>query len=152
MADAFPDKAEGFHVRANAFVADINQLDSEFRAGLATCQIPHVITGHAAFGYMASEYHFEQIPIQGLDPESEPDPATINHVIDEAKKYGISIIFFEELANPAMAEAIAKEVHAETRVLSPIEAIPEERLSSGTDYFTIQRENLQNLRDAMKCT
>jgi zinc transport system substrate-binding protein len=152
MAAAFPDKADGFHVRADALVADINQLDADFHSGLAHCQTPHVITGHAAFGYMAATYKFEQIPIEGLDPDAEPDSATINHVIDEAKRYNITIIFFEDLVNPAMTQAIAKEVHAETRVLSPLEAIPQDKIAAGASYFTVQRENLKNLEDAMRCT
>ncbi|MFO1534961.1 MAG: metal ABC transporter solute-binding protein, Zn/Mn family [Thermoplasmatota archaeon] len=151
MAEAFLEHAAGFHVRADTLAADLRQLDAEYRAGLANCATRYAITGHAAFGYLAAEYNFTQIPIQGLDPEAEPDTATINHVIEEAKKHGITIIFFEELVSPRMAEAIAKEVHAETRVLSPIEAIPADEAAQGRDYFAVQRENLANLRDAMRC-
>lgn len=151
MAAAFPEKAAGFHVRADAFVAELRQLDAEFRAGLATCEIRHAITAHAAFGYLAAAYNFTQVPVHGLDPEGEPDTAAINHVIEEARKHDVRIIFFEELVSPRLVETIAKEVKAETRVLSPIEAIPEDEAAQGRSYFTVQRENLANLRDALRC-
>lgn len=152
MAKTFPDKALAMHQRGDLLVAAIDALDAEFRAGLAHCQKHAIITGHAAFGYMASQYGFEQIPIAGLDPESEPDSATINYVIEEARSRNITIIFFEDLVSPALANTIANEVHAETRVLSPIEAIPEASVAAGADYFSVQRANLHNLRDAMACT
>jgi zinc transport system substrate-binding protein len=151
MAEAFPDKAAGFHARADALVADLRQLDGEFRAGLAHCETRFIITGHAAFGYMAQEYGFTQLGIQGLDPDAEPDTATINHVIEEARAHNVTVIFFEDLVSPRLAQTIADEVHAETRVLSPLEAIPQARIAQGASYLTVQRESLQNLRDAMRC-
>jgi zinc transport system substrate-binding protein len=151
MAAAFPDRADGFHVRADALVADLTLLDQEFRAGLAHCQTRFVITGHAAFGYLAQEYGFTQLGIQGLDPDAEPDTATINHVVEEARTHNVTIVFFEDLVSPRLAQTIADEVHAETRILSPIEAIPQEKVAAGASYLTVQRENLQNLRDAMRC-
>ncbi|MEA3202425.1 MAG: zinc transport system substrate-binding protein, partial [Thermoplasmata archaeon] len=93
-----------------------------------------------------------QIPVQGLDPDAEPDTATINHVIDEARAHNVTIIFFEDLVSPRMAQTIASEVHAETRVLSPLEAIPPDKVAAGADYLSVQRENLANLRDAMRCS
>ncbi|MES2153772.1 MAG: zinc ABC transporter substrate-binding protein [bacterium] len=151
MVQVFPEKAAGLHARAAALVARIDALDGEFRSGLAHCSKNAIITGHAAFGYMARDYGFEQIAISGLDPESEPDSATINHVIDEARARNITVIFFEDQVNPALVNTIANEVHAETRILSPIEAIPAGKLAAGADYITVQHENLANLRHAMQC-
>jgi zinc transport system substrate-binding protein len=151
MAETFPGKAAGFHARADALVADLNALDREFRSTLAHCQTPFVITGHAAFGYMAQEYNFTQLGIQGLDPDAEPDTATINHVVEEARAHNVTVIFFEDTVSPRLAQTIADEVHAETRVLSPLEAIPQEKIRQGASYLTVQRENLANLRDAMRC-
>jgi zinc transport system substrate-binding protein len=49
--------------------------------------------------------------------------------------------------SPRVAQIVADEVGAQTRVLSPIESRP----PSG-DYLTLSRENLTNLREAMRCT
>jgi zinc transport system substrate-binding protein len=48
--------------------------------------------------------------------------------------------------DPAVAEALAREVGAEPAALSPLEVAPE----TG-DYFTRMRENLAALRQGLGC-
>lgn len=152
LVPAFPDRAATFQANADRLVADLQALDTEFRQGLAHCEVPFVVTNHAAFAYMAARYNFTQISISGLDPNTEPDPQTVRHVVDVAKAHHVRIIFFEDLVSPAVSEAIAREVGAETRVLSPIESIAPDEASQGADYFSVMRMDLRNLREGMQCT
>ena len=85
----------------------------------------------------------------GLTPDSEPDPAKMQEVIEYAKKYDIHTIFFEELASPKVAKTLAKEVDAVTAVLNPIEGLSEEDIEAGEDYFSVMRKNLEALRKAL---
>ena len=64
----------------------------------------------------------------------------------------MSDIFFEELVNPAVAQALASEAHVQTMVLSPIEGLALEERQRGDDYFTLMRMDLANLRTALGCT
>ena len=136
-------------IRANAAAlkADLDALHAEYRDGLAACQTRVVIANHDAYSYLASSYDFEVVAISGLSPEAEPSPDAIAHAIDVARDHNITIVFFEELVSPRVAEVVAQEVGAQTRVLSPIEGAP----PSG-DYLTLMRENLVGLREAMRCT
>ena len=87
--------------------------------------------------------------IAGLSPEIEPSPARIAEVQDLASKNGITTIFFETLASPAMATSIAGDLHLATDVLDPIEGLTKE--SRGTNYLEIMSSNLTALRTANGC-
>lgn len=152
LADAYPNHADAFATRLADLTANLTQLDRAFEAGLATCEVRVVITNHAAFGYMAARYNFTMIGLSGLDPESEPTPEAIREAIDAARQHNVTVIFFEELVSPRVAEAVAREVGATTRVLSPVEGIPEDEIAQGRSYFSVMRENIDALRAGMRCS
>lgn len=152
LASAFPEHAAGFARRTDALEEHLAALDREFRDGLARCSTPFVITSHAAFGYLACEYGFTQLGIEGLSPNAEPDPRTVSRVVDEARAHGVTVVFFEDLVTPRVAEVVAKEIGAQVRVLSPLEGIAPEAARHGADYASVMRENLAALRDAMHCS
>ena len=88
--------------------------------------------------------------IEGLAPDSEPDPARMAEVIDFVKENNVKTIFFEELASPKVAEAIAKETGAKTEVLNPIEGLSDEELKAGEDYISVMEKNLAALKEALE--
>src|SRR5690606_34389362 len=116
-----PDHAADFRSRAAALRAELERLDREYAEGLATCQRREIVVSHAAFGYLAQRYDLEQVAITGLTPESEPSPQRLADVANTARAHQATTIFFETLASPALAEAVAREVGARTAVLDPLE-------------------------------
>ena len=68
-----------------------------------------IIVAHEAFGYLCNAYDLTQLAIEGLTPDSEPDPAKMQEVIEYAKKYDIHTIFFEELASPKVADVYKRQ-------------------------------------------
>lgn len=152
LSAAFPEHAPSFAARLDRLLDDLATLDGEYRVGLATCEARTIIANHAAYGYLASRYGFTVVAIHGLEPEDEPDPQTIADVVEAARAINATIIYFEELVTPRMAEIVAEEVGAQTRVLSPIEGIAASEAAEGADYLTLMRENLVNLREGMRCT
>jgi zinc transport system substrate-binding protein len=151
LANTFPEDAGNFKANADRLVEDLQQLHTEFEAGLADCRKPIAITNHAAFAYMAERYGFTMIAISGLAPDAEPSAQTIKEVQDKAKEHGVKVIFFEDLVEPRVVNMIAENVGAQTRVLSPVEAIVPGTATEGKDYFGVMRMNLENLREGLEC-
>ena len=60
------------------------------------------------------------------------------------------VIFFEELVSPKVAETIAAETGAQTRVLNPLEGLSDEELKNGADYFSVMEDNLKQLKAALE--
>jgi zinc transport system substrate-binding protein len=149
LSQTRPESATTFQQRADALIASLKTLDSDFSTGLASCQRTAFVTSHAAFGYLAERYGLEQVGIAGLTPDAEPTPSHIAAVQKIAQEKGVTTIFSETLASPALADALAKDLHLKTDVLDPLEGITS--ASRGTDYPSVMRSNLSALRTADGC-
>jgi zinc transport system substrate-binding protein len=142
-----PSHASTYRRNADALIASLREVDAAYRSGLASCRRHEIVTSHAAFGYLAKRYGLTQIPIAGLDPETEPTPKRIADVVGLVRKYQVKTIFYEKLVSPKIAQTIAREAHVGTDVLDPIEGV---RLPD--DYLTVMRRNLGSLRRALDCS
>jgi zinc transport system substrate-binding protein len=149
LGDLDPDHAAEFTANAQDLEADLAALDSSFEAGLADCPSRRLVTSHNAFGYLARRYDLEQVGITGLTPEEEPSPADLAAVTDYVRQHGVGTIYFEALVSPAIAEAVAAETGAATRVLDPIEGLDDS--SPGDDYLEVMAANLTALREGLGC-
>ena len=109
-----------------------------------------IVVAHEAFGYLCDAYGLTQVGIEGLSPDSEPDPGRMAEVIDFVREHSISTIFFEELVSPKVAEAIASETGAQAKMLSPLEGLSDEQAAAGADYFSVMHDNLAALMEALK--
>ena len=151
LVAAFPTDAEGIHARAAQLKAELDALHREYEEGLAECGTRVVIANHDAYGYLERRYGFEVVSVSGLSPEAEPSPEDLARAIEAAREHNVTIVFFEELVSPRVAQVIAEEVGAQTRVLSPIEGLTPAQREAGEDYLTLSRANLANLKEAMRC-
>ena len=147
------DSAHTSEYRKNetALDAELDKLDRDYKMELTSCGKKDIITSHAAFGYLAVRYGFTQIPIAGISPDEEPSAKTLATIVDFVRKNDVKYIFSERLVSPKLARTIATEVGAQTLVLDPLEGISNVDVQTGKNYFTIMRENLQNLRIALEC-
>jgi zinc transport system substrate-binding protein len=108
------------------------------------------VTSHAAFGYLAQRYGLQMIAISGLTPDAEPSPQRLSELESLVRKDGITTIFSEVLASPALAETLAREAGVKTAVLDPLEGLSDG--DSHRNYLTVMRANLAALREANGCT
>jgi zinc transport system substrate-binding protein len=127
-------------------------LDTEFRRGLAHCRRRQIVTSHAAFGYLASRYGLEQIPLEGLSPEAEPSARGLADLVDLVRKSGATTVFFETLVSPKLAQTVAREAGVATAVLNPLEGLTSDQIAAGADYVSVMRSNLAALQKALGCT
>jgi zinc transport system substrate-binding protein len=151
LAKAEPASAEAFEANARAFSEQLADLHRGFERGLVDCARRDVITSHAAFGYLAARYRLTVIPIMGLAPEAEPNPAELARIVRFARRHRVRAVFFETLVSPKLAETLAREIGARTLVLDPIEGLTREDAAAGKNYLTLMRENLESLRTGLQC-
>ncbi|MFE0377216.1 metal ABC transporter substrate-binding protein [Streptomyces inhibens] len=147
LAKADPDHKADFQKNTDALVKKLEALNKEFQDGLKKRASDTFITTHAAFGYLAERYGLTEEAVSGLDPESEPSAKRIRDLHSLATEHHVSTIFFETIANPATAKALAGDLHLKTDVLDPLEGITAK--SRGKDYFGVQRANLAALQKAL---
>ncbi len=150
FAAADPANAQTYRANATALAGELTTLDEEFTAGLATCESKELVTGHAAFGYLAARYGLGQEGIAGISPDAEPDAATLRELTEHVKEAGVTTVYAETLVSPALAETLSRETGAKVAVLDPLEGLTD--ASAGSDYLEVMRANLQTLREGQSCT
>lgn len=149
LCAADPENSTVFQSNYEKYAAELDALDAEFREKLAPLPNRTIVVAHEAFGYLCDAYGLTQVGIEGLSPDSEPDPGRMAEVIDFVREHSISTIFFEELVSPKVAEAIASETGAQAKMLSPLEGLSDEQAESGADYFSVMHDNLAALMEAL---
>lgn len=150
LVEIDPENTETYTANAANLRADLTGLDAEFTQGLQTCQQRTILSSHASFGYLADRYNLNMISVSGLNPNIEPKPQSLAQLSDYARRNGISVIYYERLVSPTVAQAIAKEAGAITAVLDPLEGLTDE--SAGNDYRQVMRSNLNELRQQQGCS
>ena len=149
LCAADPENSTVFQSNYEKYAAELDALDAEFREKLAPLPNRTIVVAHEAFGYLCDAYGLTQVGIEGLSPDSEPDPGRMAEVIDFVSEHSISTIFFEELVSPKVAEAIASETGAQAKMLSPLEGLSDEQAAAGADYFSVMHDNLAALMEAL---
>ncbi|RJR15031.1 ABC transporter substrate-binding protein [Candidatus Microgenomates bacterium] len=146
-----PEHTADYEARSKDLIARLEALNQEFAQRLQTCAKRNVVTSHAAFGYLTDRYQLTQMAISGLSPDDEPSPKDLADAAEFARSNNVDYIFFETLISPKLAETVAREIGAQTQVLDPLEGLTQEEQNRGSDYFSVQRENLENLTVALTC-
>jgi zinc transport system substrate-binding protein len=149
LAAVDPANAADYAAGAERLVGELETLDEEFAAGLADCRQTTLVTSHTAFAYLAQRYGLDQVGISGVNPDVEPDAATLRRISELVEAEGVTTIYTETLASPALAETVARETGATTAVLDPVAGLTDE--SAGTDYLEVMRSNLSTLETGQEC-
>ena len=148
LSELDPANAADYEKNFDALRTDLDRLDQAYQRGLADCAIDTVVVSHDAFGYLKKYgLHFESV--SGLSPEAEPSPAHLSELARLIRDEGVTTVFSETLASPAMADTLAGDLGLETAVLDPIEGLS--RATAHEDYLSLMHANLEALRAANGC-
>lgn len=127
----------------------LDELNKEYKDAVSKFTKKDIVVAHQAFGYICNAFGLNQVAIEGLNADSEPSPSKMAEISDFAKKNNVKYIFFEELISPKVAQAIAKEVGAQTAVLNPLEGLEDEDIKAGKEYISVMKDNLEILKKAL---
>jgi len=150
LIEADPDNKETYQQNSEKYIAELSALDQKYNDALSKVEKKEMITQHAAFGYLASEYGLTQVPIAGLSPEQEPNAQRLAELKEFAKEHDISVIYFEETASKKVADTLASEIGAKTEVLSTLEVLSKEDEENGLDYIKVMERNLEKIVQAQQ--
>lgn len=150
LMQADPRNSSFYQERFEDYSGRLDALDRAYRLAAAGFTKKEIVVSHQAFGYLCHAYGLEQLAIEGISSDSEPTPARMAEMIDFVREHEVNVIFFEELASPKVAEAIARETGTRTMLLNPLEGLSEENLKAGKDYFSVMEENLEALKQALQ--
>ena len=145
-----PAHERTYRDNAAALTRELEDLDAAYRDRLARCERRTIVTGHAAFAYLADRYDLTQVAIAGIDPSTEPTPAQQAEVADLVDSEGITTVFTEALVPSDVAESIADETGVRLARLDPIEGLSDD--TADQTYLTLMEANLAAIEEANGCS
>ncbi|MFM7335465.1 MAG: metal ABC transporter solute-binding protein, Zn/Mn family, partial [Tabrizicola sp.] len=150
LSAADPEGAETYKANAAEYLAELETLDAEIRAGVAALPEDRrtVVTSHDAFGYFAASYGLTFVAPQGVSTEAEASAQDVAALITQIKETGISAVFVENIADPRLLAQIASETGAKIGGTLFSDALSAADGPAGT-YLTMMRYNLGQLTQAL---
>jgi zinc transport system substrate-binding protein len=148
MSEIDPDNSADYEANLAELRGDLDELDRAYQTGLAECELGTVVVSHDAFGYL-EKYGLDFEPIAGLSPDAEPSPAHMAALANLIQDEGVTTVFSETLASPAMAETLAGDLGLTTAVLDPVEGLSD--TTADEEYLSLMQANLQALQEANRC-
>ena len=148
FSEQAPDYKDEFADRLSAFKEEADTLDAELKAAVDGGSKSELLVTHAAYGYLAERYGFDQLPITGLTPSEEPSQQALKRVIEEAQLHDLTHIAFEDTVTPKVAKVVQNEIGAETVTIYNLESVTKEQMDKS--YFDLMRENVKALETALK--
>ena len=138
-----PNHAEIYRTNADAYIQQLQKLDSEFSQRLAPVKGCKFITFHDAFPYLAKRYGLKQEAIVEI-PEDSITPQDIQRVQKIAQQYQVKALLTEPGVKDKRIQQISSDLNLALEALDPLE-------SGETDpqyYFQVMRSNLAALERA----
>lgn len=133
-----------------SLLATIEAMDVTYTSKLNEVSNKNLVVSHDAFSYLARDYGLVIKPIMGLSPDAEPKAQDLAEVAAFVRDEAVRTIYFEELVSDELAQTIASETGAQTKVLNPLEGLTHAQATAGDDLMTILERNLTNLVEGLE--
>lgn len=117
----------------------------EYKAKFKPYSERAIVVPHEAFAYLCRDFGIEQIGIEGINSDSEPNSGRLKEIIDEMKEHKVKTVFYEFKGSDAVAKTIAAETNAKIDTINTLEAN-----SENEDYLTTYKSNLDKILESFK--
>jgi ABC-type Zn uptake system ZnuABC Zn-binding protein ZnuA len=147
---ARPSQAPMFEQNAATYGAELDRLDADLRAEVAT--IPEanrkLVTFHDAFPYFAKHFGFQLIGVVVANVGQEPTPAELADLVRTVKAAGVKAVFSESQFNPKLADTLAQEAG----ITQVVTTLYNDTLgpSPADTYVGMMRFNMQQIVAALR--
>jgi zinc transport system substrate-binding protein len=133
LIQADPAHRAEYEARYQAWVSELEALDTRLRALFAQRQGLKFLVYHPAWGYLAKTYGLEQVPVEVEG--KEPKPAELAALIKYAREQGIKVIFAQPQVSTKGAEVVAKAIGGRVVLADPLSADWAGNLKEIADQF-----------------
>jgi zinc/manganese transport system substrate-binding protein len=109
-----PAHADTYRGRVDRYQARLEALDRHVRAELSPipAEKRRVITTHDAFAYYGKAYGVTFLAPEAVSTDSEPSAEAIAKLIRQIRREGIRALFLENISDPRLMQALARETGA----------------------------------------
>ncbi|WP_203247344.1 metal ABC transporter solute-binding protein, Zn/Mn family [Sporosarcina beigongshangi] len=149
LIEASPDKKDAFEQNFEGLKKDLLEIDQKFKDMAANASIKTFFVSHAAFGYIADTYGFEQVAVAGLNSQSEPSQKQLASLVEYAKEHDVKYVLFEQNVSSKLADVIRKEIGADSLMLHNLGILTTKDVENKEDYLSLMEYNIETLAKAL---
>ncbi len=152
LSDADPAHAAEYQANAEAYIAELQELDAWIRTQVAQIPAEHrkLVTDHLLYGYFAEEYGLEQVGalVGSFSTNASPSAQELAALEDLIRAQDIPAIFVGKSVNPALAEQVAQDTGI--KVVSLYTGSLSESGGEADSYLKYMRYNVSAIVEALK--
>jgi len=155
VARALGDELDslGIESEADAYLAELDELDAEMTAEFATIPAEHraLITNHHVFGYLADRFGFELIgaAIPGGSTLASPSAADLAELVSAIESSGVPAIFAESSQPDRLMQVLSSEADIDVDVVELYtESLTAEGEGADT-YLAMMRSNTERITEGL---
>lgn len=147
------DSVNSDYYKQNAenYKKQLQELDSEFKEIVADGKRNTIyFGGKFALYYFTQEYGLDYVSaFDSCSGETEPSAKVMSEMISSIKENNIPVIYYEEIAEPTVANMIADETGAKPLLFHSCHNVTPEDFRNGTTYIDLMKQNAVNLREGL---
>lgn len=138
LSKRYPQNSEIYAENLKKFTQQVDALDEEINAQLASLKNRTVMVSHPAYAYFARDYRLKQLSIEfeGKDPS----PQQLTRILTQARQDNIKTIFIQIQYNNKGARLIANEIGANVVTLDPYSENYFETMRAIASHFAAQEQ------------
>lgn len=144
-----PEQEATFTANYDALVVELDDLTKKFTDLATTAKTKTFFVSHAAFGYIAGSFGLQQVPISGLNSQSEPSQKELTQIVEKAKEHDVHYILFEQNVPSKLSEVIQNEIGAKSLVLHNLSVLTKEDVKNNETYISLMERNIATLNTAL---
>ena len=135
----------------NRYLDELSSLDAAFfKVVSGGTKNTLVFADRFPFRHFADHYgltYFSAFP--GCAEQTEPDALTMKFLIEKVKSEAIPVVFYTELSNHKVADAVCEVTGAKKLLFHSCHTVTKDEFARGETYISLMQKNLQALKEAL---
>lgn len=151
LNDDFSWNSDAWSANADAYIAQIGEIDAQFRDVVAhAARREMIFADRFPFLYFIREYGLDYVSaFTSCAAESEPSARVMMELIDRVVRDGVPAIYTIELSSGKTAQTIAEETGAMILCFHSIQNVSESDFSAGESYLSLMARNVEALKEGL---
>lgn len=151
IAEADAENKDYYKANSAEYVKKLEQVDKKLLQTVKDAKNNVIaVADRFPFVYMAKDYGINYIAaFSGCSPESDAGPRVIAQMTEEIAYHNLENVFYIELSNQKMADAISEHTGTKKLLLHSCQNVTEAEFKSGVTYVELMEQNIINLKEAL---
>ncbi|MCR4715742.1 MAG: metal ABC transporter substrate-binding protein [Lachnospiraceae bacterium] len=154
LAKISPDNADTYKKNADAYITELNNLDSEYKTAISSAKSKTILFGDRfPFRYLVDDYDLDYYAaFVGCSAETEASFETITFLANKVDELSLTSVMTIEKSDQKIAKTIVENTTAKNQkilTLDSMQATTSDDVKNGATYMSIMQSNLSVLKEAL---